>query len=144
MALNDNRPQETRRTVLKEHMTILLSVLGVSFAAFCIWLGVRIVNRRERWAKWTAVGLLVGLPLLYVGSFSPACWIAAAPRVAGQSDAPRIWMRFYFPIGALIHDTRSQDSRSVRRWITWGAKKHGRVIVPVDASGTNWYGFTAE
>jgi hypothetical protein len=35
-------------------MTILLPALAVAFAAFCVWLGVRIVNRRERWAKWTA------------------------------------------------------------------------------------------
>jgi hypothetical protein len=39
-------------------MTILLSTLavtGVAFAAFCVWLTVRIVNRRERWAIRTAI-----------------------------------------------------------------------------------------
>jgi len=125
-------------------MSIVFLTLGVACAAFCIWLAVRIVNRRERWAKWTAVGLLVGLPLMYVGSFGPACWIAASPRIAGTTDAPRVWMRFYYPIGALIHYNKSQDNRVVVRWITWGAKKGGRVIVPVDASGQSWYGFTAE
>jgi len=125
-------------------MSMVLSVLGVAFATFCVWLTVRIVNRRERWAKWTAVGLLVGVPLFYVGSFGPVCWMTATPRVAGTSDVPRMWMRFYFPIGGLIHDTKSQDSKAVRQWITWGARKGGRVIVPVDASGKNWYGFTAE
>jgi hypothetical protein len=48
-------------------MSIVLSVLAVAsvaFAAFCIWLGVRIVNRKERWAKWTLAGaLIVGCPL---------------------------------------------------------------------------------
>jgi len=34
-------------------MTILLPTLGVAFAAACVWLGVRFVNRRERWAKST-------------------------------------------------------------------------------------------
>lgn len=45
-------------------MTILLPALAVAFAAFCVWLTVRIVNRRERWAKWTALitGIAVGYP----------------------------------------------------------------------------------
>ena len=34
-------------------MTILLPALAVAFAAFCVWLTVRVVNRRERWAKQT-------------------------------------------------------------------------------------------
>jgi hypothetical protein len=34
-------------------MAAALSIFGVAFAAFCMWLAVRIVNRRERWAKWT-------------------------------------------------------------------------------------------
>jgi len=27
------------------------AIIGIAFAAFCVWLAVRIVNRRERWAK---------------------------------------------------------------------------------------------
>src|SRR5665213_6235 len=54
-------------------MTILLSALAVAFAAFCVWLMVRIINRRERWAKWT-LAAAVGLPTLYVAGFGPACW----------------------------------------------------------------------
>jgi hypothetical protein len=42
-------------------MTILLPALAVACAAFCVWLAVRIMNRRERWAKRTLT-LLVGLP----------------------------------------------------------------------------------
>ena len=56
-------------------LTIILSTLAVTFAAFCVWLMVRIVNRRERWAKWT-LALAIGPPVLYVGSFGPACWIS--------------------------------------------------------------------
>jgi hypothetical protein len=138
------RPERISPFILSDPMTTLLAALAAAYVAFCIWLIVRIVNRRERWAKRTAVGLLIGLPLLYIGSFGPACWIAAAPRVAGSTDTPRIWLRFYFPIGAIVHRTQSQDSKPVKRWITWGAKKGERVIVPVDASGTSWYGFTAE
>jgi hypothetical protein len=124
-------------------MTVVLSALGVAFAAFCVWLTVRIVNRRERWAKWTAA-VVAFLPILYVLSFGPACWITAAPRAAGNIDEPRMWMRFYFPIGAFIHYTRCENSKPLVKWITFGAKQGGSVIVPNDASGKNWYGFTAE
>jgi hypothetical protein len=75
----------------------VVPAVGVVFAAVCIWLGVRIVNRRERWAKWMLAGV-VGLPMLYVLSFGPACWIAS-----------RIWVGFalvpYRPIAwATDHD----------------------------------------
>ena len=96
--------------------------------------------RARRWA----VIATIALPFLYLAGFGPFCWMAAAPRAPGQSDVPRIWMRSYFPIGAFIHYTQSQDSKPLRRWITLGTKKGGRVIVPTNASGTNWYGFTAE
>lgn len=36
-------------------MTILLPALAVALAAFCIWLTVRIANRRERWTILVAV-----------------------------------------------------------------------------------------
>jgi hypothetical protein len=54
-------------------MTIALAIFGVALAATSIWLTVRIVIRRERWAKWMAVAVAV-LPVLYVASFGPACW----------------------------------------------------------------------
>lgn len=57
-------------------MTIILPALAVAFAAVCVWLTVRIVNRRERWAKWTLAAVL-SLPVLYVASFGPACWISS-------------------------------------------------------------------
>jgi hypothetical protein len=56
-------------------MLIVLGTLGVAFAAFVVWLTVRIVNRRERWAKWTLATVIV-VPVLYVMSIGPAAWIA--------------------------------------------------------------------
>jgi hypothetical protein len=64
-------------------MSIVLPALAVAFAAICIWLGVRIFNRRERWAKWILVGV-VGLPVLYVASFGPACWISSRLQPSGE------------------------------------------------------------
>jgi hypothetical protein len=54
-------------------MIIAWQAFGVAFAAVCIWLAVRIVNRRERWAKWT-LAVVVTVPVLYVASFGPVCW----------------------------------------------------------------------
>jgi hypothetical protein len=40
-------------------MTIVLPALAAAFGAFCVWLTVQIVNRRERWAIWTLAGTLI-------------------------------------------------------------------------------------
>jgi hypothetical protein len=53
---------------------VSFQILGIVFVAYCIWLTVRIVNRRERWAKRTAAGLVI--VLAYPLSFGPACWLA--------------------------------------------------------------------
>ncbi|MBI3860989.1 MAG: hypothetical protein HY290_03755 [Planctomycetia bacterium] len=51
-------------------MTLLLPTLAVAFAAFCVWLTVRIVNRKERWAKWTLAGTLSLATLgVYFGAY---------------------------------------------------------------------------
>jgi hypothetical protein len=52
-------------------MSPVISALAIAFAAFCVWLAVRIINRRERWAKWTLAASVVVLPLLYVASLFP-------------------------------------------------------------------------
>jgi cytochrome bd-type quinol oxidase subunit 2 len=124
-------------------MSPVLPIVGVAYAAICVWLTVRIVNRREKWAKQTAA-VVAFVPILYVLSFGPVCWATAAPNVVGNFDAPRLWMRVYFPIGAFIHYTRCENNKALRTWISFGAKRGGSVIVPTDASGKNWYGFTAE
>jgi ABC-type Fe3+ transport system permease subunit len=60
-------------------MSIVLPALSVAFAAFVVWLTVRIVNRRERWAKWTLAATLA-LPVLYVASLGPVFWVAERTR----------------------------------------------------------------
>jgi hypothetical protein len=66
-------------------MTIVLPALAVAFAGFCVWLAVRIFNRRERWAKWT-LAAVVGLPVLYAASFGPACWAYSRDSDWGEHD----------------------------------------------------------
>jgi hypothetical protein len=71
-------------------MNIILPTLAVAFAAFCVWLAVRIINRRERWAKWT-LATVVGVPLLYVASFGPACWISSRANFGDELVERTYW-----------------------------------------------------
>ena len=66
-------------------MTILFLTFAVAFTAFCVWLTVRIVNRQERWAKWTLVVAVIGAPVLYLASFGPACWISSRIEPSGET-----------------------------------------------------------
>jgi hypothetical protein len=67
-------------------MDIALVIFGVAFSAFCVWLGVRIINRRERWAKRMAVGLAV-LSVLYVFSSGPMRYAAVSRHTSFKEDA---------------------------------------------------------
>ncbi len=50
-----------------EILRLILGFLGVGLAAFCVWLTVRIVNRRERWAVDTAIGLGIAFVIFLAG-----------------------------------------------------------------------------
>ena len=79
-------------------MVAALAIFGVTLAAFCAWLMVRIANRRERWAKWTLASV-VGLPALYVLSFGPTCWAYSRHRDTWKTTefiyAPLLWLWVY-------------------------------------------------
>jgi hypothetical protein len=55
-------------------MDILFSTIAVVFAAFLVWLAVRIVNRRERWAKRLAWGIAIFVTL-YPLRVGPSVWL---------------------------------------------------------------------
>jgi hypothetical protein len=73
---------------------VAILITGIAFGAFCVWLAVRVYNRRERWAKRTAIGAAVAA--LYVVGLGPACWISSrtgcggAPLSAGY--CPLTWV----------------------------------------------------
>jgi hypothetical protein len=81
-------------------MTNFLPALAFAFAAFCVWLVVRIVNRRERWTKWTAAG--IGVPVLYFLSVGPVIWLQARGMMPAWADAPVEWI--YWPIVWMAKD----------------------------------------
>src|SRR5690349_19586030 len=113
-------------------MTIVLPALALAFAAFCVWLAVRIINRRERWAKWTAA--VIAPPLLYLLSFGPACWIIAGPwprdYERGRVLAGPDWFVIvYDPIGRLIY-ANSPISRPLLRFGEIGFRDDLYLIAP--------------
>jgi hypothetical protein len=93
-------------------MTILLPALAVSFAAFCVWLGVRIVNRRERWAKRMAVALTAAV-MLYVLSVGAVCRMLTLAGDPGW--AVEAYHTVYAPIW-WIYDNGPQPIRSAIWW----------------------------
>jgi hypothetical protein len=98
-------------------VNILLSSVTAVFGAFCVWLTVRFVNRRERWAKWALI-LAVGLPVVYVASFGPACWVSSHTEV-GQTAVSWIFR----PLGKLCADysfaVESPSPGVHSEWLDW-------------------------
>jgi hypothetical protein len=106
----------------------------MAIAAFCVWLGVRIVNRRERWAKRTLAGIVLGLPLLYVVSFGPACWWFHTIGWGGTGgyEQIRIAPKFYWPIGW----TAKHSPMPIQHAIIWYARGGGEYIyIPINSAG---------
>jgi hypothetical protein len=107
-------------------MALALMIFGIAFAAFCVWLTVRIVNRRERWAKRTLAGV-VGVPMLYVASIGPACWISSwtgfGSRLVSRTYQPVIEIARdspdFGPFLALYCDVLARDG-----WRWAGSKLH--------------------
>lgn len=118
-------------------MTFLLPILAVAFTALCVWLAVRIINRRERWAKWT-LAAVVALPVLYVASFGPACWLASQQvNPNHQNIKANHALVIYCPLATAIRDAPySQIGRLLMWWMTLGTPKGHVAIAPVDANGT--------
>jgi hypothetical protein len=58
-------------------LTTLLPTLAVAFTAFCVWLAVRIVNRRKKsgWRFWV-MAVLVLVFVAHPLSYGPAVWVS--------------------------------------------------------------------
>lgn len=114
-------------------MALVLSIFGIAFAASCVWLTVRIVNRREKWATWTLAFTVTGLPTLYVLSFGPACYFLRQELIPqwAWSTAPdrEERMRCRESIPAWTVDPLKQFY-SPLCWAAYGAR-HPIIYVPL-------------
>jgi hypothetical protein len=116
-------------------MALALSVLCVLFAALSIWLTVRTLNRRERWAKWIFAALLVW-PVLYVVSLGPVCWWTAKPvtyLIKGGTEP--VVSIIYSPLGWASRLGHNPIRKGLNWWITVGMQADTVVMIPVGLPG---------
>jgi hypothetical protein len=121
-------------------MAIALAIFGVAFAAFCVWLGVRVYNRRERWAKWVLAVTIFSMPVLYVLSFGPACWWMAktVPEFPGGPPVganAAYLSKSYWPIGWVAH--RYPSLRPMLAAYSRLLGQRTAVLVPISGSGND-------
>jgi len=129
-------------------MTSLFPAIAVASAAFCVWLTVRIVNRREKWAKW-ALAAMAGVPLMYVASFGPLCWVLAIPadefrqrlnerqRDGLISDLPNRLAYFYWPLGRMISESRPGKPSVIERYARLWLPRDQVIVIPAAWSGNH-------
>jgi hypothetical protein len=103
-------------------MSVVVPFLVTAFAAFCIWLTVRMINRREWWVKWT-LAAVIGVPALYPLSLGPACWITSRLNFGAHSISV-----IYRPIAWTLGnpETHTIPSVTIAKAVRWYAKVAGR------------------
>jgi predicted permease len=92
---------------------VILGALGVSITAFGVWLTVRLINRRERWAKRTAA-VLLGAMILYPLSAGPATWILHHCNL--PNPAFRFLLAAYRPMGFVTESSPSSVGNAIRSY----------------------------
>jgi hypothetical protein len=97
--------------MLKIAVNYGVQAFGIALAAFSVWLCVRICNRRERWAKRTAVIMFVIL-VAYPLSTGPAAWLVvhALPRTGKRAIND-----FYIPLG-IVRMQAPEWAKDASQW----------------------------
>jgi hypothetical protein len=114
---------------------------GTCFAAAAVWLTIRIANRREKWAIWTAIAGCFLLPTVYLVGFAIVARTTPVEEIpiddAGSLVSSHITLiplpRVFAPIGWL-----SRRSRIFRRLFGAIARRHDTdvsVFVPASWDG---------
>src|SRR5262245_8006282 len=105
-------------------MNVAVPALATAFAAACVWLIVRIVNRKERWAKRALAALLAGMPVLYLASFGPVCWITRPSRDYCEGTARP---QFSTPRGVSVSGSSRRTPAGHYRLLSLAASRQGRI-----------------
>src|SRR5262245_35298477 len=103
-------------------MLVLLPILAIALAAACIWLAVRIVNRREKWAKKVAfclaAVLAVGLAVAYPLSFPWAnAFLINHPELQWRLTNRAV--TFYTPLGFVLRHCPDNLRDNYRDYCDW-------------------------
>jgi len=114
---------------------MIVAATGIAAAGAAVWLTVRIVNRREKWARRTAVTAVV-VGILYPLSAGPGTWLI---HHGGFSKATlRFVLALYEPLGlASDHLPKPVDNamRSYEEWFVdagWPSKLRASEMNPPD------------
>jgi hypothetical protein len=103
-------------------------------------------DRKKPLWPWIAA-LLIGLPVLYVASFGPACWLTSALDRHGWVE-PNRKLVAYWPLGRILHDTslaRFETPRSMVAgpvavllgwWVKVGLREGHSAIIPTAPRGS--------
>src|SRR5262249_53162746 len=106
-------------------MWALHPFFGVVFTCFCVWFGVRVFNRKERWAKRTPLAVLIVFAL-YIASLGPASWLASWGVLPLNPTA-----KFYLPMFCTVDRTSEQGDRWITDALAWytrvGEKSDGQI-----------------
>src|SRR5262245_35181912 len=86
-------------------------------------------RKRRGWAFWLTATLLA--PMLYVGTFGPACWLTSqTPPYWTMARNPPRAMMVYWPLGMLASSHSSSGGSAVRWWMMLGLRKgHSAVVI---------------
>jgi hypothetical protein len=119
-------------------MNIVLTAVGVAFAAFCVWLTVRIVNQRDRWRTRRVVTIvLIALPAMYVIGFGPAAW-------SQDVESVPLWIKnsfvlIYYPlVEHLINENDTAVARLLAKWADVGCGEYSRLMVTWGMGPSNY------
>jgi hypothetical protein len=123
-------------------MDLLLLACGAGYVAGSVWLLVRWINRRERWVKRVAWGMIL-LPILYILSFGPACWITSRMD-QGRDWGRKILPKGYAPIVRWFSEPEPAHLVNLARWYSrLGAAENwnwepGFVIPHMNRAPADW------
>jgi hypothetical protein len=105
-------------------------------------------ERKPVW-PWIVAGL-IGLPVLYVLSSGPACWITARSGPVDVRHDPNgppvpVAMRIYCPLGYLLSGySYSRPQKLLLWWMALGVPPEHSVRVPRSLDGRFWILFEHE
>ena len=94
------------------------------------------LKRRSR-RFWIIVAAL--LPIFYVASFGPACWLTSQAYIGGEQITWNRGLIIYIPLARMILENPPPDSRFGHLlccWMTLGVPKGQLAIIPLGAKAT--------
>lgn len=89
-------------------------------------------RKKHGWAFWATVAL-IALPIGYVLSFGPACWIAAVPN-AEWGGVPNRGMMIYWPLGWAW----TTIGPCLEWWAAAFVPAGSAVLLPTSSTGDQW------